>query len=187
MSDAIAQVLDAAEIDERWKPTRTRTTICFDTDLVIEIGRLEDQIRDLTQSPQQSAADPVGPLAEKVLELRGQAQASEVEFVFKSIGRLAGRELIRDHPPTKEQKAELGEGESLPWNPETYPPALLAASCESVRNGTVAWWIRKCDEWGDGQVARLWQAALSAQQGANDVPKAAHAFAATRSRGANSE
>lgn len=187
MTDAIAQVLDAAEIDERWQPTRTRTTICLNTQLVIEIERLEAQIADHTQNPQGTAADPVGPLAEQVLAKREQAKAAEVEFVFKSIGGLAGRDLIRDHPPTKEQKEKLGEGETLPWNPETYPPALLAASCESVRNGTVAWWTRKLDEWGDGQVARLWRAALSAQQGANDVPKAAHAFAATRSRGASSE
>lgn len=187
MTDAIAQVLDAAEIDERWQPTRTRTTICLDTNLVIEIERLEAQIKDLTENRDGSAADPVGPLAEQVLEKRQQAKASEVEFVFKSIGGLAGRELVRDHPPTKEQKDKLGEGESLPWNPETYPPALLAASCESVRNGTVAWWTKKLDEWGDGQIARLWRSALAAQQGANDVPKAAHAFAATRSRSASSE
>jgi hypothetical protein len=177
-TDPIATVLDAAEIDERYQPTRTRATICMDSELVLRIGRLEQQIAETT--PSDSAADPVAQLAEEALELREQAKAAEVEFVFRSIGRLAKRDLIREHPPTKEQTAELGEGMALEFNPLTYPPALLAASCESVRNGTVAWWTRKLDEWGDGQVARLWQACTAAQDGVNDTPKAAQAFAATR-------
>lgn len=186
MSDAIGAVLDAAEIDARWKPTRTRATICLNSDLAIEIARLEEQLRDL-QSNVGGAADPIGPLAEKALQLREQAKASEHEFVFRSIGRLARRDLIRQHPPTKEQQEKVGKDERLVYNPDTFPPALMAASCESVRGADAAWWATKFDEWGDGQVARLWQACIAAQEGVNDTPKAAHAFAAMRSRAESSE
>lgn len=185
MPDPMIQLLDAAEIDERYQPTRTRAVICLDSELVMRIARLEDQIKDAQQGD--SAADPIGPLAEEVLALRGQAKAAQVEFVFRSIGRLAYRELIRDHPPTDEQKKLAGPDFHLSWNTDTFPAALMAASCESVRNGTVAWWSRKLNEWGDGQVARLWQACIAAQDGVNDVPKAGHAFAAMRTRGESSE
>lgn len=187
MSDPVTAVLDAAEIDERYQPTRTRATICLDSALVMEIGRLEDQIRDLQQKNDGSAADPLGPLAERVLELREQAKAAEVEFVFHSIGRLAFRDMIREHEPTPEQQKAVGKDVRLLYNPDTFMPALFAAACESVRGGTPAWWTRKCAEWGDGQVERLWHACLAAQQGVNDVPKAAHAFAAMRTRGESSE
>lgn len=185
MSDPITGVIDAAELDERYQPTRTRASICLDSELVLEINRLETMLQQAQQGD--LASDPVSALAEQILALRERAIASEQEFVFRSIGRLAYRDLVREHPPTDEQKKLVGPDFRLAFNPDTFQPALLAVACETVRGGSVAWWTKKCQEWGDGQIERLWQACIAAQQGVNDVPKAAFAFAATRSRGESSE
>lgn len=55
---------------------------------------------------------------------------NSIEFVFRAIGRKAYEDLILEHPPTPAQQAKakkLGQ-EGYSWNPDTFPPALIAAS-----------------------------------------------------------
>jgi hypothetical protein len=166
------------------QPTRTRAVICNDSHLVLEIARLEQEL--LTAQQGNSAADPVSELAERILALRDEAKASEEEYVFAGIGRLAYRDLIRAHAPTQDQADLVGKDYRLTYNPDTFPPALFAASCES-HTGTADEWADLLAAFSEGQYTRLWEACVAAQAGVNDVPKAAHAFAATRTRAASSE
>lgn len=172
MSDSISP----DEIDSEWKPTKTRARICLDSDLVLEIARLEEELARAQQD--ESAAAPVGPIAEEIVQLQQRAAASEREFVFHSIGRYELRELKRLHPPTPEQEKILqGTGIELPWNPDTFMPVVFARSLDAIDGKAPTgfdepWWTRKCREWSDGQIARLWAACEAAQDGVHGVPKA---------------
>lgn len=172
--------LTAADVDARYQPTRTRATICMDSELVLEIARLEQEMARAAADT--SAASQERTIAQRIVDLREQVKAAEVEFVFRSVGRYRLRELIRDNPPTVEQKAE-----GLPYNPETFEPALLAAACESPTGTDLSWWTAKYREWGDGQIARLWEACNAAQAGVTGVPKAERAYALIRKPEQSSE
>lgn len=166
-------MVSTSDIDGDYQPTLARAKVCLDSKLVLEIDRLEEQLRtartlDERLHRDQDAEAPA--LARRILELKDQAAASEVEFVFRSIGRLAYTELVRKHPATQAQAEEAGA--HLSWNPDTFPPALLAAACVEPDDSTEAWWTRKYNEWGVGQVKRLWEACLTAQGGVVEVPKA---------------
>lgn len=167
--------LTAADIDQRYQPTKVRATICLDADLVLEIARLTEDMEREKAIDDSTNRTPIAPgIANRILELRAQAKDSEVEFVFASIGRRAYTDLGRAHPPTAEQQKEADEAGlgTLAWNPDTFQPALLAAACESPTGTTPAWWLTKYDAWGLGQIQRLWRACLAAQMGVVELPKA---------------
>lgn len=175
----MSTVPTADEIDQKFKPTKARAVICLDSDLVLEIARLTEEMdreHGIDQGTNRTAVAP--GIAERILELRALAKESEVEFVFASIGRLAYSDLMRRHPATAEQQAEAAAAEigKLAYNPDTFQPALFAAACESPTGTTPAWWVRKFDEWGLGQIQRLWRACLAAQMGVTELPKAEDAF-----------
>jgi hypothetical protein len=168
----------AAQIEAAWQPTKVRATVCLDSDLVLEIERLEEQLARETRLDETTNRVAVAPqIAADIMALREQAKAAEVEFVFASIGRRAYSDLIRSHPATDEQSEAAGA--RLLWNTDSFPPALLAASCVEPSGTDLAWWLRMYDQWGTGQVARLWQACLAAQGGVVEVPKAEAASAMT--------
>jgi hypothetical protein len=168
----------AAEIEAGWQPTKVRATVCLDSDLVLEIERLEESLARETKLDDTTNRAPLAPgIAARIVELREQAKAAEVEFVFASIGRRAYSDLLRAHPATEEQSEAAGA--RLAWNTDTFPPALLAAACVEPTGTDLAWWLRMYDRWGTGQVARLWQACLAAQGGVVEVPKAEAASAMT--------
>lgn len=61
-------------------------------------------------------------------------------FEFAGIGREAWEQMVDDHQPTDEQQDEHKQEQidantpallvtSLRWNPDSFPPALIAASC----------------------------------------------------------
>lgn len=164
----------AADVDAAWQPTLVRTSICLDSELVLAIERLEIDLRREQHLDENTNRTALAPgIATRILELRDQAKAAEVEFVFASIGRRAYTDLVRAHPPTDAQSESAGG--VLAWNTDTFPPALLAAACQAPTGTDEAWWTRKYDQWGTGQIARLWQACLTAQGGVVEVPKATEA------------
>jgi hypothetical protein len=168
----------AADIDKAWQPTKARTTICLDSDLVLEIERLERQrLREERLDAIDNRAAVAPGIAARIDELREQAKAAEVEFVFQGLGRGAYTDLLRAHPPTPEQETDAGA--QLLWNTDTFPPALMAAACVEPTGTDLAWWTRKYDDWGVGQVTRLWQTCMAAQAGVVEVPKAVAASEVT--------
>jgi len=95
-----------------------------------------------------------------------------VEVVVRSIGRGAWEKLKEAHPPTEAQKAKLAaqvkEGEEAPvltFNPDTFPVAALAASCESpkmtVEQAQAIW---DSEDWNEEECARLAQMVLQANE-----------------------
>ena len=47
---------------------------------------------------------------------------TEVDFMFKGIGRKAFNTLVNEHPDPNDE---------LQWDQDNFPPALISASCES--------------------------------------------------------
>jgi len=164
----------AIDIDKAWQPTLYRASICLDSELVLVIERLEEQLdreKHLDTNTNRTAVAPA--IATRILELREEAKAAEVEFVFKSIGRGLYTDLIRKHQPTDEQQQDAAEiGQRLGWNPDTFPPALMALAAVEPTGTDESWWARKYDEWGIGQITRIWNTCLAAQGGVVEVPKA---------------
>ena len=82
--------------------------------------------------------------------LRAQAAADDavVTLTFRSIGHHAYDELVRAHPPTAEQIAEVKAAgvNDLNFNADTFPPTIVSASLETPK--------MTVDE-----VAELWQSA----------------------------
>lgn len=53
-----------------------------------------------------------------------------VEMVFEAIGRRDYENLLMEHPPSTEQEKQAKEaGEKVDYNIDTFPPALVAATC----------------------------------------------------------
>lgn len=92
---------------------------------------------------------------------RAALEAETVTLRFRSIGRKAYDALVRDCPPTDEDKAEAKEkGEPEPlYDVGTFAPALIAASCVeptlTAEQVTELW-----DEWNTAEIMPCWMAAL---------------------------
>lgn len=149
---------------ESWKAEasrlRTFEDVCFDRALLFELEQAE---ADAKKEP--GMLDSGGP---PVQELRDEIKAKTRRFVFESIGKRAWRDLLAEHPPTKEQRASLGM--ALDHNPDTFPPAAMAATCvEPGMTAEQAQWFY--DEFPIGVVERVWNAVLLANVIGGDEKK----------------
>ena len=143
-------------------------------DLVDQIDRLENELIEIRQEDERQNRVALAPhIAEQIRELEKQAQASEVRFAFKGLGRGEFARLQAAHPATDEIKAEFGPDTDI--NPRTWPPALMAASCIEPAElaGNVAEWAQIHEEWSDGQVMRIWATCMGANAGVAAPPKSA--------------
>lgn len=104
-------------------------------------------------------------LAEAQVEkVRKSIQDTGLILTFHGIGRLRFEQIVREHPPTAEQKAQaLTDDEDEPtWNPDTFWAALLAETVDS--DLTVADWqsdVIDSPAWGIGEIDGLRKAALA--------------------------
>jgi hypothetical protein len=136
MSETLTVDSLLATIRERKKPMVKRVPIVLDPDAAealedaqsaYELAKLR-----LEAAPKDGARlDDLDHAANAVEEAKERAAAETVVFVFQAIGRIAWDELVTAHRPTDKQRTDHrrtgGQGE-LEWNPETFPPALVAAS-----------------------------------------------------------
>lgn len=153
-------------------------------DLLDEVERLEAQMGVEREKDEWENRQPVVPqLARQIRELEDEARESEVEFIFEGMGRGEFAKLQAAHPVTDELTAEYGPG--LEWNPDTFPPALMAASCISPPDltGDLAEWTEIHQTWSNGQIARVWMACLAANSAVADTPKSGLASEVLRQLG----
>jgi hypothetical protein len=68
--------------------------------------------------------------ADRLLAIEAEIEAAVVEFKFKGIGFRAWSDLRLKHLPTRKQMEQAKQiGEQLDHDPDTFPPAAIAASC----------------------------------------------------------
>jgi hypothetical protein len=124
--------------------------------------------RDRTawETPMDSVPEALA-IARQIADLEAEIDEAKRPFTFKAVGRKAWTDLLAAHPPTKEQRAAEPR---LDNNPDTFPPAAIAASCTSPKM-TVAD-VRKFEELLDlAQFQMLWGACLEVNVGRGDTPK----------------
>lgn len=157
-----------AQIKAQHHNARRSVSIVLDSEAALEAQRLAVELDSTPEKSKAALARRINALEEK---------AAPVTFVFEGVGRSRHQLLLAEHPPTAEQKDAAPEGMTPRFNLDTFPPALMAASCiePAELRGDVEEWTEIHDTWSDGQVASLWGTCLAAQAGVNDAPKSAAA------------
>jgi hypothetical protein len=190
-----------AEAKKAHRNTVLSTTITLRGDLVDEVDRLEEEMVEAAKVDKTENREPEAPrIAERIQDIEREAAESEVEFTFRGLGRGQFAKLIADHPPRADGERDLFEATDLPYNAETFPPALMAMCCISpaelagdLGNGKIdeqvlGEWREIHDEWNAGQVTDLWRTCLATNTGVGTTPKsrAASALLALRNSENNS-
>lgn len=100
------------------------------------------------------------------LALHAEMEENSVSFTFRSIGREPYEELVQDNQPTKQQRDEARKaGGSLTYNPETFPPKLLAASSvEPKLTEAEAKELWNDPNWNQAELMSLFLCAMSVNQ-----------------------
>jgi hypothetical protein len=157
--------------------------------VVVELEELEDQLlqRQTDEAGDMAPSAETLALAERIAVLNEQAEASEVEFIFRGIGSRPYSDLVAAHPPTPEQIQQYRDLRlPLDHNPETFPPALMAASLEVPTGATEELFLELRETWANGPWQRLWNTCSRANRGINDVPKSLLASAILLGSGTSS-
>ena len=151
---------------EKSRKRRTESvSICIDNDAVSEHERLERELVDAREEDRVNRGrldyTPRAPqVAQRIVDVEALMDEATVEFVFAEVGQRRWSELLKSHPPTKEQRAEGARN----FNPETFPVAAMAASCVQPEGATEEHFQRAFDEWG-GQFNLLWTTCMEANVG----------------------
>lgn len=159
-----------ADIKKTKKPVVKKVLIALDGEKADEFNEARARVEDLEQksldNPRDKTiqADLVGAKAdyEALKETIGD---DLVEFTFRSIGRRRYEEIFEECPATSKQKQEaIKAGEEEPqWNPETFPPAIIAASIvepEMTDDDVYDMW--ESTDWNQAELTSLFLAALTA-------------------------
>lgn len=182
------------------RPVTKTVEVVLDPALAVQIRdaqrRADDTERQLAlrpdDDPTQRAAWEAAEAVE-VLRARAVEEDAVVAVRFRSIGRVAWDDLIRAHPPTDEQTAEAKkEGtDGLNFNPDTFPPAVVAASVDEPKltaEQVAAMW--DSPDWNQAELTVLFTAALEVNNSRHtlDLGKGSGGTATTakKSRGAAS-
>lgn len=153
-----------------------RVPVCTRADLVAEWKRLA---QELTEAKAQDLADPrlaggaTAALVERLEGLRGQVEASTVEFWLRALPRKRWSELADAHPPRKDGGKVHPEDEALGVNRETFLPALVRASTVEPKLRDETWQALLDGEGellGEQQWRRLWRACWALNMTQVDVP-----------------
>jgi len=124
MGRSIEEILATAD-DPAYHRVATAKITLARQELRDEHARLEALLPTLTSDTIDSHPDRLAT-AERIAEIEAEMEASVIEFKFRSVGHKAWADLLRQHPPTREQKRELPQ---IDHNPETFPYEAIALSC----------------------------------------------------------
>jgi hypothetical protein len=150
-----------AKLRARQQPTYT-LRICDDDTAKTRHARAE---RALLLAQDAVNLAPDDPKATRVLENAQQAlteaqaavdAATLMTLQFRGLPRPDYVALVKKHPPTEEQAEEGSD-----WNPDTFPPALIAAaSMDGITEDDAAELMRT---WANREAIALFQAAQAPQ------------------------
>jgi hypothetical protein len=124
----VKQPLD--HLRSRKKPVSRRVAIATDSELADALNSAKLRVAQLHE---QLKTDPkvsrdVPDAEDEVARLEDEIEPHLAWFVARNMGVGAYEDLQSAHPPTPDQvKENRKKGLDLSWNPDTFPPALLAA------------------------------------------------------------
>lgn len=121
---SIDEILAVAE-DPAYHRVATARIFAVPQSLRDEHAMLEALLPSLVSDTIDEHPDRVAT-ADRLLEIEAAMDAAAIEFRFRSIGHRAWADLLKAHPPTKDQ---LRDDRNLDHNPETFPHVAMAAAC----------------------------------------------------------
>jgi hypothetical protein len=160
-------------------PRERTVMVCIRGDLAGEAERLQDELARVSTDWEPSDLTEVHPgreLAVKLKEVREQVKSAEVAFKLRYIGDKAYSDLMAAHP---------AEDDSQAFDSETFPRALIAASCVDpvMTEEQVVQLFEKINE---GEIKKLFDAAWDVHNSSEMVPFSLLASALTAALGGES-
>lgn len=161
------------------KPITRTVWLCLDSELGDELSEAQQALSFAEIDAERHADNP--DVRRRLQEAKARAEkankaASErsIKFVFRSIGRKKYEDIIFAHGPTdaqKEQAADRGEDpDNLMWDPDEFPPALIAASLvEPDLSAEQVMEIYNSEDWSPAELGVLFNTAQAAQSHASVV------------------
>lgn len=164
------------------KRPETRVKFCLDGDL-----KAAHEAAEATYLATRSRAvaddrlnDPAKDLAQKVLDLEAEMQASTVSFLVRGLPRGKWSDLIAEHAPRPDNATDKAYG----FNVEALmikalPVSIIAAensSGESLEFDPLKEWEALADDMTNSQYEDFVLAVLRVNAGRNDVPFSLSAF-----------
>ena len=108
-------------------------------------------------------ADELAVLEKAVQQALEHVDATSRTYEFRAIGNVAFQRLLGEHKPTDEDHEQVkadGQGARALFHPDTFGPALVAASGVGLDDDEVeAMWAG--GDWNFAELAQLWQAAYA--------------------------
>ena len=163
------------EIKRLKKPNKVTVPIVLDPDLKHQVQEKHKEIEAAKRKRGERgdlASGGVSKLEAELAELEEALDDVAVDFVFQDIGRKNYDNLVQAHPATDEQKADyrrqaeelemdIAKIGGLSYNPDTFPPALMAA-CAISPKLTIEEATEIFNEWSEGDVEMLFMGAMQA-------------------------
>lgn len=178
---------DFAELQRRKRPATAECALALDSDVIDAHSRAlraYETAKTVAEETPTSTTKAALAEAEDALEVAEAAAAeATVTFKFRGISEEEWDALIDVHGPTPDQirKARKDNAAAPTWNDDTFPQALVAASCiepEMTAEQVGEMW--KSPQWNAAELQGLFQAAYSASR-TRRVPELGKGFGRTPS------
>ena len=136
--------------------------ICDDKELcgrLAEVEQAAERARFLAEAApnDEALADRVTEAGQALEAVRAEWESASIVLTFRALPGPLLEELLTAHPPTD---AQANEGAA--FNPDTFAPVLIAASCTDGMSETDADELLEC--WSAPDRNALWEAAWQVQQ-----------------------
>lgn len=163
---AAKQALTFADVRAKIQRPRRVVDLIMDAAAAAEVDALEELLERAQRHDEANGTESARDVAKRLQELEAQAEASRVQFTLEAITHRAYQALRADHPPTKEQieaAASRSGNEQPAFDPDSFAPALVEAQLVEPKPATPEEFAGFWDDLSDGQLARLWGAAIDIQ------------------------
>lgn len=116
--------VDIDDVLARTRPARRTVPVCIDGTISVRLEELQEQWHAAAiYDREHNEPDTAPAVAEQIAELQAEADAATIPFTVEAIGSASWRRLVAEHPPPSDDLV------GWRWDPESFPPAALAASC----------------------------------------------------------
>lgn len=163
---AAKPALTFADISAKIQRPRRVVDLIMNAEAAAEIEALEELLERSQRHDEANGTETARDVAKTLQEAEVQAEESRVRFTLEAVTHRAYQQLRAEHPPTKEQiekAAARGGNEEPAFDPDTFAPALVEAQLAEPKPESPEEFAAFWDALSDGQLARLWGAAIAIQ------------------------
>lgn len=170
--------MDLDELIATASPRTQTVQVCARGDLVARHEELVEQLGATAGTGSLGGNSDAHRISEEIVAVEEAMDASTLSITLRSVSRKVWADLLAKHPPGREHKGQ-------DHNPETFPPAALAA-CAVEPPITVEQATKLADTLPTGEWNKLWLAMIGLNVVAMPHPKLAAATELLRANGRSS-